>query len=38
MPEVVEVDLGRADLGMGLLPGVLPDVRGERPALLAGET
>ena len=31
------MDLGDADLGAGLLPGVLPDVRGERAALLAGE-
>lgn len=35
--EVVEVDLGDADLGAGLLPGVLPDVRREWAALLAGE-
>ena len=37
MSEVVEVDLGGADLGAGLLPRVLPDVRGERAALLACE-
>lgn len=35
--EVVEVDLGDADLGAGLLPCVLPDVRRERAALLARE-
>ena len=35
--EVVQVDLGDADLGAGLLPGVLPDVRREGAALLASE-
>lgn len=37
MAEVVEVELGEAHLGTRLLPRVLPDVRCEGAALLAGE-